>query len=716
MKPSRIGAIVLGVLAPLLLVRPAASQAQAAVSLTLEVTSHDGPVEAATIRLDSMTAITDARGRAVFRVRPGRHTLRAERLGYAAAQRTVEISARDTTITLELAEEAIEEEAIVVTSTRGERRIEDEPIRVEVVTQEEIEEKLLMTPGSIAMLLNETTGLRVQETSPSLGGAMIRIQGLRGRYTQMLSDGLPLYGGQAGSLGLLQIPPMDLRQVEVIKGAASALYGASALGGVVNLVSRRPDGVRELLVNRTTRDGTDALAWLAGEARDTGWSYTFLAGGHLQSRADVDGDAWTDIPRHRRASARPRLFWNGGPGRSAMITGGIMAEIRKGGGLLPTGQNWAQNLETQRLDVGGTIRLFLGDLVLDGRGAVARTAHNHRFGTVRERDAHNTLFAEIALRGSIARGVWTLGTALQRDAYRADDVSGFDYTYVIPSVFGQIESQWADWLALSLSARVDDHNEYGAFLSPRASALLRTAGAWTLRISAGTGYFAPTPFTEETEEVGLTRVLQLSGLDAERARSVSADLGGTIGPFEVNASVFGSFIKDALSVRATPAGLAELINLPGTTRTSGTELLVRYRRQPFGVTASHTFIRATEPALGATRRTVPNTPRHMAGVVLVYEVHGEGRAGLEAYYTGRQSLEDNPYRRTSRPYLIAGLLFERRFGPVRAFLNLENLGDVRQTRWQRVVLPEQGNYGRWTADSWAPLEGRVFNGGIRLSF
>ena len=113
-------------------------------------------------------------------------------------------------------------------------------MRVEVVPGEEVQEKLMMTPGDVSMLLNETNGLRVQTTSPSLGGANVRIQGLRGRYTQILADGLPLYGGQTGSIGLLQIPPMDLGQVEVIKGVASALYGMSAIGGVVNLVSRRP--------------------------------------------------------------------------------------------------------------------------------------------------------------------------------------------------------------------------------------------------------------------------------------------------------------------------------------------------------------------------------------------------------------------------------------------------------------------------------------------
>ena len=96
-----------------------------------------------------------------------------------------------------------------------------------------------MTPGSVAMLLGETTGLRVQTTAPSLGAANVRVQGLRGRYAQLLADGLPLYGSGGDSLGLLQVPPLDLGQVEVIKGAASALYGPAALGGVINLVSRR---------------------------------------------------------------------------------------------------------------------------------------------------------------------------------------------------------------------------------------------------------------------------------------------------------------------------------------------------------------------------------------------------------------------------------------------------------------------------------------------
>src|SRR6201988_4571169 len=161
---------------------------------------------------------------------------------------------------ISLPKQVTHEESVTVAATRTGARLEDVPTRVEVLNREEIEEKLLMTPGDIVMMLNEMGGMRVQATSPSLGAASVRIQGMRGRYTRVLSDGLPLFG-DVGGLGLLQIPPMDLGQVEVIKGVASALYGAGAMGGVVNLLSRRPnrEPQAEMLLNLSTRGATDAV-------------------------------------------------------------------------------------------------------------------------------------------------------------------------------------------------------------------------------------------------------------------------------------------------------------------------------------------------------------------------------------------------------------------------------------------------------------------------
>src|SRR5438552_10405932 len=142
-----------------------------------------------------------------------------------------------------------------------------------------------MAPGDIVMMLNEMGGLRVQATSPSLGAASVRVQGMRGRYTRFLSDGLPLFGTDVGGLGLLQIPPSDLGQVEVIKGVASALYGAGALGGVVDLISRRPGEKpsADVLVNRTTLGGTDAVLF-GSRLVNARWGASLRASGHWQAK------------------------------------------------------------------------------------------------------------------------------------------------------------------------------------------------------------------------------------------------------------------------------------------------------------------------------------------------------------------------------------------------------------------------------------------------
>lgn len=702
------------------------AQQDAQGSVIIRVMSEQGAVQGARVAAGKISAFTSAGGDAILRLPAGAHTLRVQYLGLRAATLQVRIRAgADTLVTVTLEPEAIEVEEIIVSSTRAERRIEDEPVRIEVIGREEVEEKLLMTPGNIAMLLNETAGLRVQPTAPALGGASVRIQGLRGRYTQILSDGLPLYGGQTGALGPLQIPPMDLGQVEVIKGAASALYGASALGGVVNLITRRPDpeGEGEVLLNQANHGGTDLILWRS-DALGEHWSYTLLASGHRYSMSDEDDDGWADLPGFRRGVVRPRLFWNNGRGGALLLTVGGMVEEREGGSLpghsAPDGAEWREALRTERLDGGVVAYLQLaGTRLLSIRGSGALQRHDHSYGAVLEQDLHGTGFAEVALSGSSGAHDWVIGAAVQLDRYNARSLDGFDYTFTVPGLFLQDEYDAAEWLTLSASGRLDRHSEYGTFFSPRLSALVRPAKDWTIRASAGTGYYSPTPWTEETEAVGLGRVVPLERLEAERARSISLDVARTIGPFELNATVFGSRIEDAVQVRPAPidAGRLELVNATGPVRTYGTELLARYHRKGIHITATHVYLRSTEPdPAGTGRRIVPLTPRHTVGLVAAWEQENRGRIGAEFYFTGRQELEASPYRSISEPHAIVGLLVERRFGPARLFLNAENLLDTRQTRYDPLVLPARSPEGLWTTDVWAPLEGRSFNAGVRWVF
>jgi outer membrane receptor for ferrienterochelin and colicins len=694
-------------------------------TVTILAVADTAPVGGVHVSSGAVSALTDERGLAVLRLTAGQHTLNIQAHGFHARNLRLRVRAgADTLIVVPLEPEALEIEAIIVASTRTDRRIEDEPLRVEVIGREEVEEKMLMTPGDISMLLNETAGLRVQPTAPALGGAGVRIQGLRGRYTQILSDGLPLHGGQTGALGPLQIPPMDLAQVEVIKGAASALYGASALGGVVNLLSRRPagDNERELLLNVSTLGGTDVIVWNSGPL-DERWGYTLLGGGHRQAAADVDDDGWADLPAYRRVTVRPRVFWNNGRGGSALVTVGAMIEDRKGGTMpratAPDGTAYSEALETGRFDAGLLSRVLLRErLLLNVRGSGTLQRHTHQFGDSRDADQHRTAFAEVALSGGTTSRTWVAGLALQHDGYVAYDVDGFDYTFTVPGAFALGDYAPVDELALSASARADFHSEYGTFLSPRLSLLLRPGAAWTVRTSAGTGYFAPTPWTDETEAVGLRRVIPLAGIAAERARTVSLDVARAWGPLELNATVFGSRITSPIQTRPTGSGSIELFNADVPVRTHGTELLARFHAGGLHVTATHVYLRATEPepSGGSGRREVPLTPRHTAGLVAAWEQEGRGRIGAEFYYTGRQSLEENPFRTTSAEHVIVGFLVERRVGSVRVFLNAENIFDTRQTRHDPLVLPARSPAGRWTTDVWAPLEGRAFNAGLRWEF
>jgi iron complex outermembrane receptor protein len=197
---------------------------------------------------------------------------------------------------------------IVVSATRMPTMVGDSPLRIETVPAEEIEENLTIQPGNVTALLKELPGVRVQSSAAGLGGATMQLRGLPGRHTLVLSDGLPLTGAESSSFGLLQTPPLDLKRAEVIKGAVSALYGGSSLGGVLNLVSNTADSEPGMLANATSRGGQDLAAFITGHI-SANWSATLAAGAHRQSRNDVDGDGWAELAGYRRYTLRPRLWW-----------------------------------------------------------------------------------------------------------------------------------------------------------------------------------------------------------------------------------------------------------------------------------------------------------------------------------------------------------------------------------------------------------------------
>ncbi len=683
-------------------------------------------------------ATTDSTGTARLVLPIGRQVIGVSRTGVTPVRVTA-VVVRDSTVAVTVTatmgsagameDMAMEMAEVRVSATRTERLAGDSPNRVEVVDQMEVDEKTLMSPSGISMLLNETPGLRVQAAAPGLGTGSVRILGLPGQYTVMLADGLPLYGASASALGPLDISPVDLQRVEIIKGAASALYGGQALGGVINLVSKPPTGRSELLLNRRTLGVTDGATWLSHRF-GTGIGVSLLGAGTTQTAQDVDDDGWADQSRAERWSVRPRLHAVDARGRSLFLTAGVGKDDRTGGTFggarAPDGMAFREALRSNRADIGATARLPLANGNVSMRLAVADNTRQREFGAgAREDDRNTTGFLELTRSFDTAERVIVLGGVLQLDHYANELNQTFDHRWVIPGAFVTAERALGP-VTLSASVRADAHPDAGTQLTQRVALLARPIEGWTVRGSLGTGYAAATGRTEETEAMGLRGVRLARTLDPERSVGAMLDVNGTLAGAELLVTAYGSRIADAMQLADAPGADAPGADAPGivgqtvlenaaaATRVSGVEALAVWRFAGGKFIANYGHTRGSRPdAVTGGREALPLLPRHRVGGDLMLERPGVYRMGIEGMWYGVQPLDDNPFRTSSKPYLYMMALAAKEFGPVELVANFENLLNVRQTDTDRLVRPTRGMGGRWTTDVWAPLEGFMANVALR---
>ena len=437
-----------------------------------------GMVSGLTVRSAGRSASSNADGTARLSLPAGPQMIVITGIGYKPARVPVIVVADSivtVTVTVEMAGMVME--AVRVSAARIERLAGETPTRVEVLDSMEVAENTLMAPSGITMLLNETPGVRVQAASPSLGTGSVRILGLPGQYTVMLADGLPLYGGAASALGPLDVSPVDLQRVEIIKGAASSLYGGQALGGVINLISKPPTGTTEALLNRRMLGVTDGAVWASRQFNDAVGG-SLLVSGTAQSAEDIDHDGWLDQPRTHRWSVRPRLAATDGGGRSLFVTAGYGLDDRNGGtasgGLAPDGAPFREGLKSERGDVGARAIIPLkdsGNVAL--RFALSGNRRQRTFGTgPRENDDMNTGFLE-ATRSLTAWGGQTVaGSSVQYDGINDSLNPRFNHGWLTPSVFATTE-QDAGPVTLSLSARADMHPHEGAQVTERVAVLAK---------------------------------------------------------------------------------------------------------------------------------------------------------------------------------------------------------------------------------------------------
>jgi iron complex outermembrane receptor protein len=716
-------------LAALALPRLVAAQQPAAPTGTLVVTvrADSEPLASAIVRAGRVAVRTDEHGVARLVVPAGAAKVIVRRIGFKPDSVNTTVAAGGTAeLALELHEAEEELEAMTVLATRSERRLSDEPNRVEVLAGEDIGEKSQMRPQDLTLILSEMGGVRMQQTSGSLGGTRLRINGLRGQYTGFVTDGLPIFGSAPTGFEFVQTAPVDIRAAEVIKGAASALYGPSALGGVLNLVSRRPDDQRELYVNQSSRGGSDLLFW-SGTTLHDGWGWSVAADAHRQQAADVDGDRWADIPAFARVTVRPRLYKESPGGGFLLATVGTTLEDRAGGFVDQGPGAYVETLHSTRVDGGLSWRLPLGgtsSLTVKGSGMVG--SRQFSFGALPDRQKRQTFFAEASYSTTMDAHQLVLGVAASHDQLDAWNATGNSFRYTVPALFAQHTWAVTSWATTQETVRCDFHNAFGSICTPRLALLLKPEDEWSVRLSGGGGFFAPTALTDEADQVGLRRV-NVAALTAERAATLALDVSGTEGPLQMNATFAWSRIDNpSLADTATlPGATAPVLRYRNATaplETKAVDLALVYEKKPWVTTVFYGYLDGTFTPLGAAvAQRAALQPRHAAGVDVSYEATKQGTwVAVEAFHTGEQAIDFSPYRTTSKPYTLFGILASQRIREgLELFVNGENLFDDRLTGTDPLLLPgvtltgTPDPLGRRVTSVWGPLEGRVVSLGLR---
>ncbi len=624
-----------------------------------------------------------------------------------------------------LKESSEELEEVVISSTRSTRSIQNIPTRIEFIGSEELGEKGNMKPGDIRMLLAESTGIHVQTTSPTSANASIRIQGLDGRYTQILKDGFPIYSGASSGLGLLQIPPLDLKQVEVIKGSTSTLYGGGAIAGIVNLISKTPTYERDLRfhLNGTSGRGLDINGFYGQRFNKIGT--TIFASHNRNAAYDPAKNGLSAIPQFERYVLNPKLFiyFN----EKTKLNFGINTTIenRLGGDMLyikGNGDNTNQYFEENKTQRYST--QFVFDHIINEnstvqvKNSVSYFNRNTTIPSYQFEGTQTASFTEANYTNSTEKSEWVTGINIWTDNFKEKQIMASplrDYNQTTFGAFVQNSFNATDWFQLETGFRTDYVVDYGVVFLPRVSALFHISEGLTSRVGGGFGYKTPTIFTEESERIQYQNVMPIDDKTnkLEKSYGANADINyrtyiGEDWSFSINQLFFYTYLDNPLLLENPSANLYQFVNSPGYIHTKGTETNIKIGYDDLKLFLGYTYTDARLHQNGTTVES-PLTPKHRINSILMYEIEDKWKVGLEAYYFSRQKLNNGT---TGKDYFITGFMAEKIWERFSLYINFENFLDTRQTRFDSIYTGTITN--PVFKDIYAPLDGFVINGGIKF--
>ncbi|MBN2345814.1 MAG: TonB-dependent receptor [Candidatus Aminicenantes bacterium] len=405
-------------------------------------------------------------------------------------------------------------EEVVVTGTSTPKLYRETPIKTSIASTKEIEDKGAV---SLADTLEIVTGVRTENNCQNCNFTQVRINGMEGKYAQILIDGQPVVSSLAGVYALEQIPANMISKLEVVKGGGSALYGGNAVAGVVNVILQEPsrNASRLSFIQEFIQNAANSIVNINNDfvSKELDTRASFFANFQQRQSMDYDNDGFSDLGELTNISFGSNFshYFNGISGKFKMNFSSIF-EDRRGGNKLDFPEHMAdiaESIRTRRTDLGlGWEQTFAKESLLKLNASYSFTKRKSYYGAQQDPSAwgqsSNPVFNANLLFNNFSLKHHSLLAGISFQADMLDDRApayqrSIDETYTNYGLFVQDEmSFFHEGVTLLLGARADRHSAIQTpIMSPRASLLFKGLRNLTLRATFSTGFRAPQVFDED---------------------------------------------------------------------------------------------------------------------------------------------------------------------------------------------------------------------------